>query len=80
MLPLAKCLEKHYFVPVQVYEGFYSYSTLNFLVVTVVNDRPWQGRFKSSTDRLKMPRPPRQKDVHLIVSSHEDSEPASPSG
>lgn len=35
-------------MPVEGYKGFYSHPALKFLVVMVVNDGDWQGKFKST--------------------------------
>lgn len=47
VLPVAKCMEKHYFVFMQGFEGFYSHPAPNSLVLMAVNDKAQQGRFKS---------------------------------
>ncbi|KAH1171268.1 hypothetical protein KIL84_006886 [Mauremys mutica] len=51
--PTVEHMEKCYFILVQGFDGFYSCPAPNSLVVTAVNDRAQQGRFKST---------PRHKD------------------
>lgn len=48
VLSMAKYLEKRYFVLLKGFDGFYSNPPPNSLIVTAVNNRAWQGRFKST--------------------------------
>lgn len=42
VLLVAKCMEKHYFVFMQGFEGFYSHPAPNSLVLMAVNDKAQQ--------------------------------------
>lgn len=77
VLPTMNHMEKCYFVPMQVFEGFYAHPVPNSLVTAMVKDIAQQGRFKSTSknkDSERMDSVVRK--IYTSSSANADCEPA----
>lgn len=70
-------MEKCYFFPMQVFEGFYAHPVPNSLVIAMVNDIAQQGRFKStSKDKDSERMDSVDRKIYTSSSANADCEPA----